>query len=54
MKSDTIKYNRQDSRLVSTHTTSHYDPPSNSSSGGGHSFSGSSGLGHGGGGGRHG
>lgn len=54
LKSDTIKYNRQDSRLVSTHTTSHYDPPSNSSSGGGHSFSGSSGLGHGGGGGRHG
>ena len=51
---DSIKYNRKDSKLVSSHTTSHYNPPSSSSSGGGHSFGGSSGIGHSGGGGRHG
>ncbi len=54
LKVDTVKYNRQDTRLVSTNTVSRYDPPSSSSSGGGgHSFGGSSGIGHSGGG-RHG
>ena len=54
LKSDTIKYNRQDCRLVSTNTVSRYDPPSSSSSSGGHSFHGSSGASHGSGGVRHG
>ena len=49
-----IKYSRQDTKLVSTHTVQRYNPPSSSSSGGGHSFSGSSGIGHSSGGGRHG
>ncbi len=54
LKVDTIKYNRQDTKLISTNTVSRYDPPSSSSSGGGgHSFHGSSGIGHSGGG-RHG
>ena len=55
LNKDSIKYSRKDSRLVSTNTVSHYNPPSSSSSsGGGHSFGGSSGIGHSGGGGRHG
>lgn len=58
LNKETIKYNKKDSRLISTNTVSHYNPPSSSShSGGGgssHSFGGSSGIGHGGGGGRHG
>lgn len=55
LNKETVKYNKNDSKLVSSNTVSHYNPPSNSggSSGGGHSFSGSSGIGHGGGG-RHG
>ena len=57
LDNESIKYIRKDSHLESTHTTRHYNPPSDSgsSSGGGssHSFSGSSGIGHSGGG-RHG
>ena len=54
LNKETIKYNKKDSRLVSTNTVSHYNPPSSSSSSGsGHSFHGSSGIGHSGGG-RHG
>jgi len=50
---ESLKYNLKDSRLISTNTVRHYNPPSSSSSGGSHSFSGSSGGGHSGGG-RHG
>ena len=53
---NSIRYNKKESHLVSTHTSRHYNPPSSSgssSSGGGHSFGGSSGIGHSGGG-RHG
>jgi len=58
LDANSIKYSKKESHLVSTHTTSRYIPPSDSgggSFGGGssHSFSGSSGIGHGGGG-RHG
>jgi uncharacterized membrane protein YgcG len=49
---ETIKYNRKDSRLASSNTVRHYNPPSSSSSGGG-SFGGHSVSGHSGGG-RHG
>lgn len=54
LDSNSLKYNRKDTKLVATHTTRHYNPPTDTSSGGGsHSFSGSSGMGHSGGG-RHG
>lgn len=53
LNNDSIKYNRKETHLISTHTTRHYNPPSNNSGGGSHSFGGSSSIGHSGGG-RHG